>query len=393
MKIVLLSFAVPWEERPTNGLYNVAQCGALKELGHDAEVVSVAPMLPRWAGRFSAAARRQIERPDAYTQEGVLIRTLRVPFAFPRVLRERIAPMFPRCVLRAFCVAASRVVTTHLRTSRPDALVVHGVMPWGDLAVRAAEKLGIPVVFIEHSYDDVQRVRPGAMRDAYLSIARRARCVLTVSGAMTEHLRDQGVDNVRTIVNGVSIMDSSELEEIRDEDREPSILCAGQFVERKGHEVLLRAFARIDRKDVTLKIVGEPPERIRRLASDLGLEPRIEWLPTMTNRELLREMARSTVFVLPSWNEAFGLVYMEALGTGTPVIMTSDCGAAEHVGHGLQGWIVRPRDVDALRSSMERAFAQSPASTRAMGDAGRALVKRGFTWASNARTLHGAIGW
>lgn len=138
--------------------------------------------------------------------------------------------------------------------------------------------------------------------------------------------------------------------------------------------------------------MGEPTPAIRREIAIRGLSDRVSVLPLLPNRELLSEMARADLFALPSWSESFGLVFMEALGAGTPVLMTSDCGAAKHLTHGEHGWIVPPRDPAAIAIALEAAHRTPTDKRRAMGEAGRRLVHAKFSWTRNAETVLRCIG-
>ena len=93
-------------------------------------------------------------------------------------------------------------------------------------------------------------------------------------------------------------------------------------------------------------------------------------------------MARADLFVLPSWDEAFGLVYTEAMAQGTPVVACRGEGAADFVEDGVTGFLVPPRDPAALAQVIGRVL-DDPAAAHRMGEAGRAAVT-GLTWARNA---------
>jgi glycosyltransferase involved in cell wall biosynthesis len=93
-------------------------------------------------------------------------------------------------------------------------------------------------------------------------------------------------------------------------------------------------------------------------------------------------MSRADLFVLTSWDEAFGLVYTEAMAQGTPVIACRGEGPADFVEDGVSGFLVPPRDPAALARVIGRVL-DDPDGARRVGEAGRGAVAD-LTWAGNA---------
>jgi teichuronic acid biosynthesis glycosyltransferase TuaC len=97
-------------------------------------------------------------------------------------------------------------------------------------------------------------------------------------------------------------------------------------------------------------------------------------------------MARARLFALPSWNEAFGLVYTEAMAQGTPVVACRGEGPQDFIEDGVSGYLVPARDAGALADVIARVL-DDPGAAQAVGQAGRA-VARTLTWERNARAVH-----
>ena len=384
MRIALLSCAVPWAACPTNGLYNISQAKALSELGAQTEIFSVAPWLPRFCARIGGAVRRQIERPSRYSFEGVHINTVRVPAAYPRTIRHRVVPWCPGLVSRAFQLLAGGPLESALRSFRPTALLVHGTQPWASFANSYARKHGVPVVFIEHSQGDVLRIVEGGRLHRFIRDAgAHAHATLAVNDAMVQHLQRLAVPRADLILNGVNTLDSPAAARAKTSGKF-RILCAGAYYPRKGHIELIRGLARARLPDVELVLVGAPSKEVERVIAESGIASAVSRLPLLSNRELLIEMARSDLFALPSWSEAFGLVFMEALGAGTPVLLTNDSGAATHIEHRKHGWVVPPRNVIAIAEALREAHGAPDSVRRAMGSVGQEMVHATFGWRKNA---------
>jgi teichuronic acid biosynthesis glycosyltransferase TuaC len=97
-------------------------------------------------------------------------------------------------------------------------------------------------------------------------------------------------------------------------------------------------------------------------------------------------MAACDIFTLPSWNEGFGIVYLEAMACGKPVIGCQGEGIEDFVEHGRTGLLAKPKDVDSLFEALEFLISR-PHEAEAMGVQARKLVFENYTWAKNAEKI------
>jgi glycosyltransferase involved in cell wall biosynthesis len=116
--------------------------------------------------------------------------------------------------------------------------------------------------------------------------------------------------------------------------------------------------------------------KLRELVALLGLEPYVRFAGF--RRDIQRLLAGSDVMVLPSHWEGFGLVLLEAMEAGIPVVATRVGAIPEVVAEGETGLIVPPRDPDALAAAMARLLG-NPDTARKMGAAGRRRLETVFT--------------
>jgi glycosyltransferase involved in cell wall biosynthesis len=166
----------------------------------------------------------------------------------------------------------------------------------------------------------------------------------------------------------------------------PRLLFAGGVGLRKGVPYLLDAFRRVE-ADAELRIIGfAPPEFIARLG---GLPPRTELVGVKTIQELALEYENADAFVLPSVEDGFGLVTLEAMRAGLPVVVSDHAGSAEVVEDGVNGFVVPSRDVDALASRLDLLLGDA-ALRRRMGAAARATAVR-RTWDAYGDERHNRI--
>ena len=134
---------------------------------------------------------------------------------------------------------------------------------------------------------------------------------------------------------------------------DPRILFVGRLDREKGVEQLLLAFARVSSANsrATLRIAGRGPERgrLEALARDLRVERQVAFLGWLEPAEVERELSAAWVLAAPSlWAEPLGLVALEAIVRGVPVVASTIGGFAETVEEGLSGMLVPNGDVAAL---------------------------------------------
>jgi glycosyltransferase involved in cell wall biosynthesis len=135
----------------------------------------------------------------------------------------------------------------------------------------------------------------------------------------------------------------------------PVLLYAGQFIVRKGLDLLLRGFAAVPSKDAQLHLLGDGPEKqwLQGYAQALGIQRRVLWLPKRDSGEVQMEMEKADVTLLPSRHDGWGAVVNESLTAGTPVICSSACGAAELVRQPWLGTVFRAGRVDDLTKALK----------------------------------------
>ncbi|MBI3445758.1 MAG: glycosyltransferase family 4 protein [Magnetospirillum sp.] len=157
----------------------------------------------------------------------------------------------------------------------------------------------------------------------------------------------------------------------------PRLLFVGSVGVRKGVPELLTAFAGLKGR-AELHLIGpvEPgfAPLLRKLAGD-GVVLR----GPLPGAALAAEYEAADAFLLPSVEEGFGMVILQAMAAGLPVIASTATGLADADPQGQAGILVPPADVEALRAAMASLIADIP-GRRAMGEAARALVEQGWSW-------------
>jgi glycosyltransferase involved in cell wall biosynthesis len=160
----------------------------------------------------------------------------------------------------------------------------------------------------------------------------------------------------------------------------PRLAIVGRLIPIKGHEVLLRAVAAVrdDIPDVTLDVAGDGPLEgdIRATVGHLGLDDVVTFLGRVAPAASVLERAR--VVVVPSFGEGFGMVALEAMERGRPVVASAVGGLTEIVDEGRTGVLVPAGDADALATAI-RQLVLDPARAEALGRGGRTRAVAEFS--------------
>jgi starch synthase len=160
------------------------------------------------------------------------------------------------------------------------------------------------------------------------------------------------------------------------ENRALRVLYAGRITQRKGISYLLDAMGRFSDKDVELHIIGDVFGSGKAFRRYNGV---YHHRPAMSQTQLFREYCQYDILVFPSLLEGFGLVNLEAMGAGLPVITTPNTNAAEVLADGINGFIVPIRDSNAIAAAIERIRNMDTGAFQRMRILARQTAEK-YTW-------------
>ena len=196
--------------------------------------------------------------------------------------------------------------------------------------------------------------------DRWLSSGRHTTDYLVHYGAKREQVREYPFTSLEADDMPAGAPTRQEKLELRRElgMEEPHCLLAiGQFIHRKGFDILLKAAASLPKSAGVYLVGGEPTEEYIRLRQELGLS-NVHFLGFQSKETLVKYYRAADAFVLPTREDIWGLVVQEAMAYGLPVITTDRCVAGlELVEDGVNGYIVPVRDAEALAEKMNRILA------------------------------------
>jgi len=381
MKIALVSehanplAAVGSVDAGGQNVHVAALAAGLADLGHDVTVFS---------RRDTSSAPVQVATAHGYTVE-------HVPAGPPTdIPKDELLPHMP---------AFADYLEERLAAEPFDLVHAHFWMS-GVASTRAARPLGIPVVQTFHALGTVKQRNQGR-RDTSpperIALERRLcrtvdRVIATCSDEVAE-LRAMGLPRGRASVIpcGVDVGAFRPRPDDRHPSDPPRLLVIGRIVERKGVGNVIEAL--VDLPGVELVVAGGPthdvleadPEAIRlqHRAQELGVADRVRFLGGVAREDVPGIMCSADVVVAVPWYEPFGIVPVEAMACGRPVVGSAVGGLLDTVVPGVTGELVPPRRPDLLAPVLRDLLAD-PERRRRYGEAGRARAVRTYQWSQVA---------
>jgi teichuronic acid biosynthesis glycosyltransferase TuaC len=381
LRVLVLSSLFPDATRPNFGIFVERQTRNLAARG-DTEVRVVAPIgLPpaplHWLPRYRPLAGL----PRHEDWRGLDVHR-------PRFLN------LPATAGRFHARAMVRALLPLLRKLRADfpfdVLAAEYFFPDGVAAVELGRKLGVPVSIKARGSDIHDWGRKPVTAPQILAAGQAADGLLAVSDAMRADMVAMGMPakRARTIVTGV------DLARFAPRDRAaakatlgvegPLVLSVGALIPLKGHAIVIDAVAELP--GVHLWIAGQGPEHanlVRHIA-ERGLGDRVRLLGAVPHDEVPDMLAAADVMALASEREGLANAWLEAIASGTPVVIP-DVGGARQVVRGPAAGRIADRTAPAFAEAIAALLADPPPPAAVRAEA------EPFTWAANGEALHGFL--
>jgi D-inositol-3-phosphate glycosyltransferase len=340
------------------------------------------PSLPRWSALAPGVAVHHVDAGP--------------PYPIPK------DDLLPH--MDAFAADLARV----WRRWRPDVVHAHFWMS-GLVALQAAAPLGIPVVQTFHALGVVERRHQGD-RDTSPPerqpverrlVAEVDRVVATCTDELFELVRlGAEVDRVKVVPCGVDLGHFNQDGPI--EPRTPGVarlVVVSRLVERKGVGNVVSALADVPGAEVV--IAGGPAEsdlihddearRLMRLAEDAGVANRVRLRGRVERADLPALLRSADAVLCVPWYEPFGIVALEAMACGVPVVATAVGGLVDTVVDGVTGIHVPPRSPDHLATALN-CLLEDAALRRRLGTAGARRARQRYGWNRVAQSTLGVYG-
>lgn len=268
------------------------------------------------------------------------------------------------------------------RELEPDVLHVHCFGPNGVYAELLARRRRAPLIVTSHGEtmgdDDGVFAHSSLFRSALRRSLQAASVVTAPSRFVLDDLQlNYGLRGGATVPNGV---DLRVMPVATPTGERPYLFAVGRLGYQKGFDLLVRAFTAARTRDVDLVLGGDGPMRrdLEDRIREAGLEDRIRLTGQLAPGEVAAWMSSALAVVVPSRQESFGIVALEAWRAAAPLLMTSRGGAAEFVRDGQDGLLVDPTDDEALRATILRLIDEPELRAR-LSAAGGSRAQE-FTW-------------
>lgn len=387
MRILVLSHMFPDNMRPVYGVFVFQQVKALTQLGCRCRVLSPVSVVPfplkycrdkwrKWAGvsKTAVLAGIPVDYPRVFYLPGG---------ALPHRVGSCWRPLLKRKLAK-------------LRQEFPfDIIHCHTAFPDGQAGVLLAEDFDVPVITVIHGGDFLNPRNLGAgRRRALTRVLAKSDRVVTVSASLARIGADLLGDpsHFTTIANGVNIEDiysgsSPKQEAYRGKT---VLLAVGNLKKTKGFDYAIKALSSLLPRypQLHLLIGGAGPEaaNLKALVAKAGVGPHVTFLGRLPHSQVMEYMSFADIFLLPSWREGFGVVYVEAMAHSAPVIACKGQGIADFIADRDNGVLVAPRDLADLIAALKELL-EDPDRARKIGERGRQLVRSRLKWEDSAAQL------
>lgn len=269
-----------------------------------------------------------------------------------------------------------------LKDFKPDVIHAHAIFFAGNIGRVLKAVCKVPLVITTHGGDTDLALLPDKTVEAR-AICDSAECVVAVSDVYVEKTRRIGSHTeIRCILNGFNIQNVCP-----GTKKKHSLIQACYLIPRKHVELSIVAASALREKypDISLTIVGNgvEQERLEKLTVKLGMTDAVDFCGFLPNQDVLKKMAESEIFVLPSVDEGFGIAYIEAMASGCITIGTEGEGIGSVIRSGENGYLAPANDAGAISAIIDRCF-EEPDKAKEIARRGMESARE-LTWDRNAR--------
>lgn len=384
MNVLIITPSFPNPGNLTEGLFNAQQAQALKKAANNVIIILCKPIIPEYLAKKLKRYEHLAHLPEYEERDGMWI-------IYNRFLQ---IPHYAFLTLNRYSCAHSIIKTLRKRKLEKfsDVIQVHSTYPTGLAAPIVSQASSCPYVLTLHIQDDPRLFRSHKNATLYKNMLENASALITVGSPLNRFLNqcfpEQNQKICRTIHNGIdlSLIDDILKEMGEKNNRWGHIISISNLWPIKGIDIILKALAQLTDERVPWRrftIIGEGPERknLEKLADELKINDRVFFLGRLIHKDTLRELSLADIFCLPSHQESFGVVYLEAMAMGKPAIGCKGQGAEDIIRNGDDGLLVPPKDPASLAKALKRLI-QDPEFAVRLGENAK-LRARQFTWKRN----------
>jgi glycosyltransferase involved in cell wall biosynthesis len=261
-----------------------------------------------------------------------------------------------------------------------DIVHAHFGYPEGYVGLRASLKLGVPLVVTIQATDvDVTAKISRRCRDSLKRVLERAALVIAPTDRLARVLRDDFGIKATIIYYGIS-EDTLQSYSERISDILPdkiNMVSISMLIKSKGIDLNLEALKKLSSTlgKIYYLIIGDGPDRQRleELTDSFGIRKWVKFAGSLPHAQAMEILSESDIFCMPSWQETFGLAYVEAMALGKPVIGCRGQGIDELIVRCGAGLLVEPKNADSIVRALTMLIDDESKRAK-MGEQGKAYV-------------------
>lgn len=391
LNVLFISHMYPNKNNKNNGIFVHKQVLALKKNYSEdlnIKVISPVPYTPKVLALLSNKYRGYRALPRKDIIEGIEVFYPRV-FLLPRNLNFATSG-------QSFYNGIKNLVSDFETSDfKIDLIHSHVALPDGYCAKIFKDKIKKPYIITIHGQDmDYTIHKSNSLKEKVFEAIKNSNKTIFVS----EKLRNTAIgyisDKEKLVVvhNGINIEDlPKNTEEVKAEFKGKRVLLSvGNLINTKGNDLTIKAFASLCKKyeDLELMIIGSGVEKdnLKELSEELRISDKVIFKGQLPNEIVMKYIKECELFVLPSYREGFGVVYIEAMANGKCAIACEGEGISDVITDGVNGILVKPKDLESLIEKLYMLI-ENTNLTKQIGEKAAQDVREKFTWKHNAEIM------
>ena len=236
----------------------------------------------------------------------------------------------------------------------------------------------IPLELLPKNGNFLVKIKNKFLRSMQNKFYTRSDCIVALNEEIKGFLEKKGYPS-QVIPNGIDINDY-----VPYYSHEKFIIYGGRIVKPKRINDLIKAYSLLNDKlkmKYKLIIIGEGSQKhyLEKLVLNYGLGDKVKFIPWLASADFINEISKSSVFVLPSLFETFGVTTIEAMALGKPVIVSDTYGSIDIVTNGYDGFIFKKRKINQLKYYLDLLLENEKLRLK-MGKNARKTVEENYTF-------------